>query len=348
MRYVLLFFCLIAAITGHAFTLRADSPPRYVVKPGDTLWSIANTYLKNPWEWKALWHANPQIQNPDRLYAGAVIELHYDKQKPYLRVLSNGTIKLSPHTRPFPLENPILPIPIEDIKPFLNGSLILDRDALEHAPAIIAFTNEHLMAGQGDEVYVENLCPNPPPPGEIKTYGLYRRCGVYYDPITEKFLGYKASLVGYAELVRNGNPATIMITDIMQGIRLRDRVMPNTIPPFNFYFEPRAPLASVRGLIIDLAGDYTQGGVGLVAVLNRGHDAGLQPGDVLGVYSKPRQVPNNLFHYKQRGPCQRQCVTLPPERIGEVMVFRIFSQTSYALVVRSIRAITKMDTVTNP
>ena len=348
MRYVLLFFCLIAAIPGQAFTLRPDSPPRYVVKPGDTLWSIANTYLKNPWEWKALWHANPQIQNPDKLYAGAVIELRYYQQRPYLRVLSNGTVKLSPHTRPFPLEDPILPIPIEDIRPFLNGSLILDRDALEHAPAIIGFTNEHLMAGQGDEVYVENLCPNPPPIGEIKTYSLYRRCGVYNDPITGNFLGYKASLVGYAELVRNGNPATIMITDIMQGVRLRDRVMPNTIPPFNFYFEPKTPLASVRGLIIDLAGDYTQGGVGLVAVLNRGHNAGLQPGDVLGVYSKPRQVPNTLFRYKQRGPCKRQCVTLPPERIGEVMVFRIFSQTSYALVVRSIRAITKLDTVTNP
>lgn len=348
MRYLLLSFCLMITIVGHTFTLRPDSPARYVVQRGDTLWSIANAYLTNPWEWKALWHANPQIQNPNRLYPGAVIELRYDHQKPYLQVLSNGVVKLSPHTRPLPLEDAILPIPIEDIKPFLNGSLVLDKDALENAPFIIAFTNEHLMAGQGDEVYVQNLCPIPPPIGEIKTYAIYRRCGIYRDPMTKECLGYKASLVGYAELVRNGDPATVMITDIMQGVRLQDRVMPNNFPAFDFYFEPKPPLVNVQGSIIDLAGDYTQGGVGLVAVINRGHDAGLQAGDVLGVYSKPRLVKNDLFRYKQQGPCQKQCVTLPPERIGEVMVFRIFSRTSYALVVRSIRAITKLDTVTNP
>jgi hypothetical protein len=348
MRYFLLFFCLIVSISGQSFTLRPDAPARYVVQPGDTLWSIANGYLKNPWEWKALWHANPQIPNPNRLYPGAVIALRYHNEQPYLRVLSNGVVKLSPHARPLPLEDAILPIPLEDIKPFLTGSLVLDRDTLENAPFIIAFTNEHLMAGQGDEVYVENLCPIPPPVGEVKAYAIYRRCGTYHDPLTKEFLGYKASLVGYAELVRNGNPATVMITDIMQGVRLQDRVMPNTFPAFDFYFEPKPPLVNVRGLIIDLAGDYTQGGVGLVAVLNRGHDAGLQAGDVLGVYSRPRLVKNNLFHYKEKGPCDKQCVTLPPERIGEVMVFRVFSQTSYALVVRSIRAITKLDTVTNP
>lgn len=348
MRYVLLFIWFIVAFPAHAITLRPDAPDRYVVQRGDTLWSIANCFLKNPWEWKQLWRGNPQIQNPNKLYPGAVIALRYYHQKPYLRVLSNGTIKLSPHTRPIPLEDPILPIPIEDIKPFLNGSIILDNDKLKHTPFIIAFMTEHMMAGQGDEVYVQDLCPIPPPIGEVKTFAIYRRCGIYRDPDKHNIIGYKASLVGFAELVHNGNPATVVITDITQGVRLHDRVMPNTFPAFDPYFDPKTPVTPVHGFIIDLAGDYTQGGVGLVAVINRGHDAGLQAGDVLGVYSKPRVVKNNLFHYREQGPCQKQCVTLPPERIGEVMIFRVFSQTSYALVVRSIRAITKLDAVTNP
>jgi len=326
-------------MANNALTLQPTAPTRYVVQPGDTLWDIANQYLAYPWEWKSLWRANPNIKNPDRLYPGAILELHYHQRNPYLRVLSNGTIKLSPYMRPMPLENAIPPISLSDIKPFLDGSLVLDKDSLKYAPYVVAFMTEHLLGSQGDEVYVKNLCPKQPPQGTTFSYALYRPCGEYRDPVTKCFLGYKASLVGYAELVRGCDPSTIVLTDIMQGVKLLDRVMPNNHPEFDLYFEPRAPAIAVSGLIIDLPGDYTQGAVGLVAVINKGKDARLQPGDVLGVYSDCNRVID---------PKCPECVKLPPERIGEVMVFRTFSHTSFALVVRSIRAIKLTDKVTNP
>ncbi|WP_133128990.1 LysM peptidoglycan-binding domain-containing protein [Legionella nagasakiensis] len=340
MRYMMFFLSLILSVSAQALTLRSDAPAQYVVQSGDTLWDIANRYLPHPWEWKSLWHANPQIKNPDRLYPGAVLELHYHQQNPYLKVLSNGTIKLSPYMRPMPLEDAIPPIPLSDIRPFLDASLVLDKDSLVNAPYIIAFTTEHLLGGQGDEVYVKNLCPPVPRPGTTFSYGIYRPCGEYIDPTTKCFLGYKAILVGYAELVKGGDPATILLTDIMQGVELKDRVMPNNHPEFAISFEPKAPNHSVHGAIIDLPGDYSQGAAGLVVVLNRGKDAGLQEGDVLGVFSEGKMVSDPK--------CPPQCVQLPPERIGEVMIFRTFTHTSFALVVRSIRAVKPMDTVTNP
>ena len=327
------------SLSNYALTLRPDAPTRYVVKQGDTLWDIANRYLAHPWEWKPLWHANPQVKNPNRLYPGAILELRSYKQNPYLRVLSNGTIKLSPYMRPMPLENAIPPIPLSDIKPFLDASLVLDKDSLSNAPYIVAFTTEHLLGGQGDEVYVKNLCPPAPPLGTTISYAIYRPCGQYIDPLTKNFLGYKALMIGYAELVRRGDPATIMLTDIMQGVELLDRVMPNNHPEFDFYFEPKAPAIPVSGLIIDLPGDYSQGAEGLVVVINQGKNAGIQAGDVLGVYSEGSNV---------RNPKCPDCVRLPPERIGEIMVFRTFSCTSFALVVRSIRAIKILDKVSNP
>ena len=350
MRYILFFFCWVLAISSHAFTLRADAPARYVVQPGDTLWEIANRYLTHPWEWKSLWQANPQIKNPNRLYQGAVIELRYHQNKPYLNVVSNGTVKLSPFIRPRPLHQAIPAIPLNDIRPFLNGSLIIDKNSLANAPFVIAFMTEHMLGGQGDEVYVKNLCPDEYhlPSGVTMSYAIYRPCGVYRDAINKRFLGYKATLIAYAELVRGGDPATVLITDIMQGVKLQDRVMPNNHPDFDLYFEPKAPSMPVHASIIDLLDDYTQGAVGLVAVLDRGEDAGFQPGDVLGVYSKPRGVQNSAYRYDKKPPCEPYCVKLPPERIGEVMVFRTFTHTSIALVVRSIRAITRFDTVTNP
>jgi hypothetical protein len=330
---------------GDALTLKADAPHEYIVKQGDTLWSIANRYLKNPWEWKELWRANATIQNPNRLYPGAVLALSYNQKKPYLRVLSNGTIKLSPNTRATPAEKEIPPIPLGDIKPFLNESLVLDEDVLSKAPYVLAFMGEHMVGGQGDQIYVRGLHPSATlPEGGTIAYSIFRAGRNYIDPITKKILGYSASLVGYAELVAGGEPATILITDINRGIKKEDKVLINNSPEFELNFEPSTPGTTVHGTIIEMAANLpsgnSQGAVGNVVVLNIGAETGLKAGDVLGLYAKARFVPdpkNNLISIK-----------LPPERIGEVLIFRAFTKTSFALIVRSIRAIYLLDTVTNP
>ncbi|HHF7367207.1 TPA: LysM peptidoglycan-binding domain-containing protein [Legionella bozemanae] len=66
----------------------------------------------------------------------------------------------------------------------------------------------------------------------------------------------------------------------------------------------------------------------------------LYPGAVLALaYSGNRlnDPQNRLFS-----------VRLPPERIGEAMVFRVFTKTSFALIVRSTRAVYLLNLVTNP
>jgi len=341
MRNFLLLIFILVSFSANAVLLRNDYPKRYVVQPGDTLWSIANKYLQKPWEWKTLWHANPQIRNPNRLYPGAILILDFYRKAPYIRVLSNGTIKLSPAKRPLPLEDAIPPIHLSDIKPFLDSSLVLDKDCLENAPYVVAYAGERLLGGQGDEVFVKNLRPNPQlPAGSTISYAIFRQGKPYIEPVTNRLLGFKAILVGYGELLRHGDPAAILLTTINEGVRLADRVIPNKQPEFDLYFEPQAPASPVSGSIIDLPGDYTQGAVGLVAVIDRGKDCGLVPGDVLGIFSQPRVV---------RDPVEKSTtVTIPKERIGEVMVFRSFTHTSFALVVRSIRTIHLGDYIGNP
>ncbi|KTD64624.1 LysM peptidoglycan-binding domain-containing protein [Legionella spiritensis] len=346
MRYMLIIFCLIFSIEALAserlpITLRSDYPKRYVVQPGDTLWSIANKYLDRPWEWKALWHANPKIRNPNRLYPGAVLEIRFYQSRPYIRVLSNGTIKLSPNVRPMPAEDAVPAIPLNDIKPFLNASLVMDHDYLMNSPYVVAYSGERLRGGQGDELYVKALHPDKTMPrGATISYAIYRPGPPYLEPISHRILGYLATQVGYGNLVSGGEPATIVLTEITQGVKLKDRVILNDFPEFDLYFEPKAPNFPINGSIIDLPGGYTQGAVGFVAVIDRGDDAGLEEGDVLGIYSTKRLVPDPL--------CPEKLIELPRERVGEVMVFRTFSQTSFALVVRSIRTVHLQDKITNP
>lgn len=345
MKFLLfiVFFC--CSMLSQALSLKADAPERYVVQSGDSLWSIAHRYLKNPWEWKELWRANPNITNPNRLYAGAVIVLGYEAKKPYLRVLSNGTIKLSPSLRAQSFQEEVPPIPLGDIKPFLNESLILDEDVLIRAPYVVALTAERMLGGQGDQVYVQGLHSSTTlPEGGSIAYSLFRSGKNYIDPISKVLLGYQARIVGYGELIAGGNPATVLLTSIIEGIKIQDKVLINNSPEFDLYFEPSAPSATVHGIILDMPNGMpsgnTQGAVGNVVVLNIGANAQLKAGDVLGLYAKARVVPdpqNALLSIK-----------LPPERIGEVMVFRPFTKTSFALIVRSTRAVYLMDTVGNP
>lgn len=341
MRCLFIILLFLLSFGADALSLRSDYPRRYVVQPGDSLWEIAQKYLDNPWEWKALWHANPHIKNPNRLYPGAVIELRYYQRNPYLHVLSNGTIKLSPYVRPMPIGNAIPPVPLLDIKPFLNASLIMDQDRLQNAPYVVAYMGERMLGGQGDQLYVKKLHPSTVmPKGATIAYAVYRPGCPYFDPKTQELLGYKATLVGYAELMRGGEPATILLTEITEGVKIKDRVMLNDYPEFNLYFEPSAPLYPVEGKIIELPPAYTQGAIGLVAVINKGQNAGLEAGNVLGIFSPRRVVADPLK--------QNSSVTLPRERIGDVMIFRTFSKTSLGLVVRSNQTVHLMDIVTNP
>lgn len=345
MRYFFLFLYCFLSASSHALTLKSDSPHRYVVKEGDSLWSISNQYLKKPWEWKELWHANPQIKNPSRLYPGAVLILDYYQNKPYLKVLSNGTIKLSPNVRPTAISEAVPPIPLDDVRPFLDESLVLDEDVLNRAPYIIALSPEHAMGGQGDTVYAKGLHPSPEmPQGGTIAYSIFRAGKTLIDPKTNIVLGYLAKLVGYAELLAGGEPATILLTSINEGIKIQDKVLINNSPEFPLNFEPQTPSNLVQGRIIDMPDGMpdgnSQGAVGHVVIISIGSDVGLKAGDVLGIYAKRRVAidPKDTLYP----------ITLPPERIGEAMIFRSFSKTSFALVVRSSRTIYLLDTVTNP
>lgn len=345
MKYLLFFCFFLLSSANYALNLKADAPSRYVVKHGDNLWTIANHYLTQPWEWQTLWRANANRHNPKHLYAGDTLVLDYFQNEPYIKVLPNGTVKLSPNIRSNSLGNAIPAIALNEIMPFLNESLILDEDVLSKAPYVVAFVGEHLMGSQGDGVYVKGLHPAKDlPQGGTIAYSIFRADTDYIDPISKQFLGYKATFVGQGELIAGGEPATVLLTSIKSGIKTEDRVLINNSPELDLYFHPKAPAVTVKGRIIDMptsiSGGETQQALGGVVVINRGVANGLKPGDVLGLYGKTRRINDPKNH--------SMSIKLPRERLGEIMVFRTFTKTSYALIVRSTKAIYLSDVVSNP
>ena len=387
-RKILIF--LVAAMVSVAVgadevQLRTDHPQTYTVQKGDTLWDISGRFLTKPWQWPEIWHANPQIQNPNLIYPGDVLALEYVNGKPGLKVVDRN-VRLSPSIRESAHGDAVHAIPLDAVQPFLSRPRVVGQDEIEGSAYIVGSLDNHLTLGAGSHAYVRNL-------GQPTTnkYSIFRKGGPYIDPESHKILGYEAEHVGDALIERLGDPATVVILRANKEVLDGDRLLPqqfDEVPEF----VPHAPPADFAGRIISSMGGFSQISQHQVVVLNRGSRDGLEPGHVLAIYQQGKIVKDVLgsdIAYQQREEADRRAaeegpsktgrlvqslvndvrsadrslrdlfstpvkggssvrVRMPEERAGELMVFRTFDGVAYGLVMNIQRPVYVMDAVRNP
>lgn len=355
---------LLPGVVLAAVELRPDHPERYVVQKGDTLWDIAEHFLRDPWLWPEIWRVNPGIDNPHLIYPGDVLVLTYEDGRPVLRLERRAEgeapgpgaeppppeaerverparpgerplVKLSPRVRELELDREAIPpIPIDAIQQFLSRPRVLTAREFETAPYIVSVGKEHLVAGTDYRVYARGLEPY-----DSSAFTVYRRGEVYRDFPSGEILGYEALHVGDAVLERSGDPAAIRLARTKREVLTGDRLFPVREDEIDRQFMPRAPQEEVDGRIISVIDGVSQIGQHQVVVLNLGHEDGIRAGHVMAVFQTGATV---------RDPYTEAPVTLPDERAGIVMVFRPFERVSYALVMKATRAMHVHDRVRTP
>ena len=340
MRALPLLLALWVALAGaETIALKPGHPDRYRVQPGDTLWSIAGRFLQDPWRWKEVWKANPEIADPDLIYPGDVIELHLVDGRPVLsRQAGPREVRLTPRVRRESLARAVPEIPLDAIRQFLSRPRVLPKSELDRAPYLVAFVEEHILGGAGDTIYARSIVDALDP-----GFDLVRPGKAYRDPDTGAVLGYEALFVADAQLVRPGDPAKLLLTHTTMEAEIGDRLFPHVDDEVLDNFHPRPAPEDVDGAIVAVINGVSQIGQYNVVVLSRGGDAGLSVGDVLDVYGRGERV---------RDPFQAGLlggrVRLPEEFVGRAMVFRLYPQVSYALVLDATRTIHIHDRVRSP
>lgn len=319
--------------------LRDGYPQRYTVVRGDTLWDISGKFLRQPWQWPQLWHANPQIANPDLIYPGDSLVLGFVDGQPQLmleRGTSRGTIKLSPKVRTTPVAEAIPSIPLESINSFLLTNRIMDStEEFNAAPYIVAGNAERVLSGMGDRIYARGAFD----PAQ-SVYGIFRQGKTYTDPDTQEFLGINADNIGGGEIVATeGDISTLVLQRSREEVRLGDRLFSDEQRAVNSTFFPSAPAVDIRGVIIDVPRGVTQIGKYDVVTLNRGTRDGLREGNVLAVYKTGETVRDRITGEQ---------IKVPDERSGLLMVFRTYEKLSYGLILNANRSLAVMDKVGNP
>jgi hypothetical protein len=341
--------CLCLSALADEITLQKNYPERYVVKKGDTLWGISGTFLKDPWQWPKVWKMNrAEIKNPHLIYPGDVVVLDMSSGKPEFKLLRQ-TVTLEPGVIEEPLQKEaIYTIPPNVIGPFLTQPLLIEKDALDKAPRIIAAQDNRLILSPGTRVYINGL------ENDDKTFwNIYRPGEVLKDPDTNEVLGIEAIYLGDARIAKFGQPASGNIVKAKEEIFAKDRLVVAS-EGFKESFVPHAPETDVRGRILRIYGGVAEAGPETVVSINLGKDNGIEDGHVLAVSRHGRVIKDPEYKVDKSKPVDTTSklkpdqVQLPDERIGLVMVFRTFDRVSYGLIMQTSDAIYTLDTVHTP
>lgn len=334
-----LLLCL--SVTGMAYEspIKADSPQDYVVQKGDTLWEISNRFLKSPWLWPEIWHANQQIHNPHLIFPGDMISLVYIDGKPRLTVVRRGesgrTIKLSPKVRKLPGESAIPAIPLGMINSFLNQSRIFNsKQELERAPYVFASRQERIINGAGDKIYARGRVDSL-----NKDLTIYRSGEVILDPDTGEMLGVIGHNIASIDLLKvEDGVASLRVKKSHSEVRPGDRVVASEVFSQVTTFFPSAPDAPITGKIASALENIKKVGQYNTVILNVGEREGLKQGDILVVYK----------NVKVKDQMTGEMIQLPLERAGIVMVYRPFEKVSYGIVLTAFEEISVGDVIKSP
>ena len=371
------------AVAQQDVAVRSDYPDEYVVQQGDTLWDISGRFLEKPWQWPAIWQANPQVDNPHLIYPGDRLRLVWVDGQP--RLVSDN--RMSPQIREV---DAIETIPLEAIEEFLRRPRVMSEAELEDAGYIIANNEQRNYAARGDHTYARNLpnregdqviiarltniyedVPNlrgnerlidrsvPPRwpgaglPNDVEPAGQVWRAinRLRGDDIVP--VGYEVWEVAQAEVVKSGDVSVLRIEGGKVEVRAGDYVLQPDGFAYPRQFAPHA-MDNIPGDARVLAISNAVYGVGKyqLAALNIGASDGVEVGHVFSAH-RPGEVirdevrfPKSQFNFgKGDGP---KNVKLPDEYTGELMVFRTFNDVSYGIVLDGDRPVSEFDLLKHP
>lgn len=368
-------------LAAQEIELRSDHPDEYIVREGDTLWDIAGRFLTRPWQWPAIWQANPQIDNPHLIFPGDRITLIYVDGQP--RLVMDGTRRLSPEIRRDAASGPIKSIPLSAIEPFLTKPRVVGKDELAGLPYVVANQDLRFASAEPYRAFVRGLQGQA-----VGSQVIIARLSYQFEEIDRngrsalrqnlmrgnlgavpsgerpvsvggwgsdgKVIGYQLWEVARAEVLTLGDPAQLEVLDAEFEVRAGDYILPLDPYLYDLTFQPRAPSFPVPDGVRVIGihgGDHAVGNYQIIA-MDIGTEQGVEPGQTFSIFRPNREIRDGFVDGLRGRPAPtgvsgRQ-VQLPEQFSGVVMVFRAFDRVSYALVMDTETGVQVGDYVDHP
>jgi hypothetical protein len=382
---LLMFCCLSFNLNAQVIALKEGHPDRHVVVKGDTLWWISARFLKDPWLWPKVWQLNrSQIKNPHLIYPGDVIVLDLSSGQPQLKLLRQ-TITLEPGVVVEPLDQAaISTIPLNVITPFLSQPLIIEKDQLAESPRIIAGPDNRVVLSTGTRVYINEIEEDAdlnwfiyrpgdslidPDSKEVlgveATYLGDLRVKKFGKPATAEVVKAKEEIFVKDRLVPSGDEVITNFTPRAPEIQINGRLLkiygglaeagPESIVSINRGSQDGVEVGHV--LAISRYGRIIKDPEPTKADKEKASKAEANAKPKLKELNfdvssgeDGKTIVNFEKEKKESAPIALEpgYIKLPDERVGLMMVFRVFDRISYGLVMQANEPINTLDSIHNP
>ncbi len=366
----------LALMSVYGITGSGKNTMVYIVKQGDTLWNISVRFNANPWLWPKLWEQNKYITNPHLIYPGEPIALLPTSVLPVTGIAMAKALPITTGAKALPtateaqipaniaklraqgITTPAIEIrkqsleqpgqgafaAIETAVPYgvqyakappntyiysLIGSAgFITKHALVAAGEIVAAANAHReIFGEHDTVFINLGSDSGIKNGD--QFNIYKTGSKIYDPTTGAFLGYKIKILGRLKVTKvQNNLSTAKIVESYEEIGIHDKLIP---------FEPgiktiNLVLASnpLGGYIIYGSYNRHEYGENDIVYINKGSSNGVQVGNTFVIYKNRKPVKN---------PATGGMLNLPKEILGKLLIIKVQSSTSTAIITKSIKEI---------
>lgn len=333
-----------------SFVFESSGPPAvrggtnanvHLVRKGDTLWDICDSYFQNPYQWPRIWSYNPQIQNPHWIYPGDRVNLRVGEgtalaaRSATLGTNTTATTSLVERSRKV-AGNTI----------FLREEGYVDEED-DRWGDIMGSREDKMFLADFDEVYLRIGKNHEPKVGqELTIYRPIRRVGKK---------GQLVAIQGTAKIDRFDEKTRIARARITETLDVIERGA--LVGPVDRAFDVVPPVTDqvdVNAKIIGSIVPHELYGQNQVLFIDKGEDAGLVAGNRLIVISRGDEwhksftTRSSVRRIALEDPSPAAIETVPgpdndkklPEEVqAELRVIRVRKNSSMVLVTASRREI---------
>jgi hypothetical protein len=301
-------------------------PEFHVVKKGDTLWSVCDSYFRDPWRWPRLWSQNPLITNPHWIFPGDVIRMHEaGAAAPVVAAAGSGDgAPLIRSTRQGSLTSNAL---------VLREIGFLEAKDLAVSAVVSGSREEKIMLSTGDQAYLGFPRERPLRAGERYTIFVADTDHPVRNPGSNQILGYLVRIKGdvVVDQISDQKSARGTLVDLTDSVERGDMISP-VVRQFR-RIEPRPSGVNLEVRIVAAFSSARMLSAETFVVLSRGRKDGVEIGNRSFVVRRGdgyRRIMEGWDHYDPN---------YPNEVVGELWVVDVREDTALAWIARSTKEI---------
>ena len=276
-------------------------------------------------------------------------------------------VKISPTARKSLKKDTAIPtLPLRFIRPYLTFEQIMEQDDIQARPYVLGANHNIKYMASGYTIFVKGRLERD------QFYAIYNIGKPYMDQETDEILGYRAILTATGRATQVGDPAAgspsaLEITSAHKEIRQGDIVLPSRegqlLPAFFSLIRPEG--FSAR--IIDTSTNIREVGRYDIIVIDQGAADDVKVGHFVDIMRDSPQVidsddgpvyieeanaftrafsePDSAYTMDEASGAH---IAFPREKIGEAVIFKVYENMSYAMIMDTTYAVRIGDYLETP